>query len=127
MNANELNLAVAFAKALGHYHDSNPEVGMGPSRETLIKEVESLSGVKLDIKLVLDEWEKDDEYEKNSRHLCSACGRPMVERVNRRTGKPFWGCSGFPKCRGPKRKKEIQYYDLEYDDLLFGSDIEWWH
>ena len=33
---------------------------------------------------------------------CSACGRPMVERVAMRgknAGAPFLGCSGYPKCK----------------------------
>ena len=35
--------------------------------------------------------------------FCPRCGSPMVERVARRgsqSGRPFWGCSRFPKCRG---------------------------
>ena len=34
---------------------------------------------------------------------CPQCGRPMVERTTRRgpnAGSPFWGCSGYPGCRG---------------------------
>jgi len=31
---------------------------------------------------------------------CPKCGKPMVERSNRRTGQKFWGCSTFPACRG---------------------------
>jgi restriction system protein len=34
---------------------------------------------------------------------CPRCGSTMVERVARRgsrAGASFWGCSGFPKCRG---------------------------
>jgi restriction system protein len=34
---------------------------------------------------------------------CPKCGRPMVLREAKqgaRAGQAFWGCSGFPKCRG---------------------------
>lgn len=34
---------------------------------------------------------------------CPRCGNPMMKRVAKQgtnAGKPFWGCSAFPKCRG---------------------------
>ncbi len=34
---------------------------------------------------------------------CPSCGSPMMKRVASRgahAGKPFWGCSGYPRCRG---------------------------
>lgn len=37
---------------------------------------------------------------------CPACGRAMVRRVASKgasAGQPFWGCSGFPACRGTRR------------------------
>lgn len=30
---------------------------------------------------------------------CARCGVKMVERTARETGKHFWGCATFPKCR----------------------------
>jgi restriction system protein len=33
---------------------------------------------------------------------CAECGRSMVQRIAKRgtlAGQPFWGCSGYPKCR----------------------------
>ncbi len=33
---------------------------------------------------------------------CPACSSVMVQRRNRDTGQPFWGCSGFPRCRGTR-------------------------
>lgn len=35
----------------------------------------------------------------NNTHICPQCGQRLVERKRRSDGKPFWGCSGFPKCR----------------------------
>jgi predicted RNA-binding Zn-ribbon protein involved in translation (DUF1610 family) len=29
---------------------------------------------------------------------CPSCGIKMVERVARKTGKAFWGCTGYPNC-----------------------------
>lgn len=31
---------------------------------------------------------------------CARCGSTLVQRVNRRTGEHFLGCSRFPRCRG---------------------------
>ena len=31
---------------------------------------------------------------------CPNCGRPMILRTNKTKGNRFWGCSGFPQCRG---------------------------
>lgn len=33
---------------------------------------------------------------------CPDCGRPMVARKNKNTGRPFWGCTSFPRCRGTR-------------------------
>jgi restriction system protein len=36
---------------------------------------------------------------------CPACGQPMVVRTARkgeRTGSQFWGCSGYPDCKGTR-------------------------
>lgn len=36
---------------------------------------------------------------------CPRCGRAMIRRVAPKgsdAGKPFWGCSGFPDCRGTR-------------------------
>lgn len=35
--------------------------------------------------------------------LCPQCGKPMVVRTvktGERTGSKFWGCSGYPECKG---------------------------
>ncbi len=34
--------------------------------------------------------------------LCPACNSHMVQRHNRRSGEPFWGCPGFPRCRATR-------------------------
>ena len=31
---------------------------------------------------------------------CRQCGSSLVQRINRRTGEAFLGCSQFPRCRG---------------------------
>jgi DNA topoisomerase I len=30
---------------------------------------------------------------------CPVCGKPLIKRFAKRGGRPFVGCSGFPKCR----------------------------
>ena len=40
--------------------------------------------------------------EKAAKNLCPKCGSTMVLRETKKggnAGKPFWGCSSFPKCR----------------------------
>jgi four helix bundle suffix protein len=37
--------------------------------------------------------------------VCPSCGRPMLLRTARKgqkAGQPFWGCSGFPDCKGTR-------------------------
>ncbi len=37
---------------------------------------------------------------------CPACGKPMVQRTAKRgaqAGSSFWGCTGYPACRGTRR------------------------
>lgn len=41
------------------------------------------------------------DKKRTDKKICSSCGNPMVLRKatrGRNTGKPFWGCSEFPKC-----------------------------
>jgi len=38
--------------------------------------------------------------------LCPVCTKPMVQRTAKRgnqTGNTFWGCSGYPACRGTRQ------------------------
>lgn len=37
---------------------------------------------------------------------CDNCGSLMVERRRNSDGKPFWGCSKFPECKGIKKHGE---------------------
>jgi four helix bundle suffix protein len=40
---------------------------------------------------------------------CPRCGKPMVRRTARKgaqIGSPFWGCTGYPECRGTRRLDE---------------------
>jgi restriction system protein len=41
----------------------------------------------------------------NTTPICPKCGKPMVKRTTRQgsnAGNAFWGCSGFPGCRGTR-------------------------
>ena len=33
---------------------------------------------------------------------CPSCGASMVQRHNRQTRAPFWGCTAYPRCRGTR-------------------------
>ncbi len=44
-----------------------------------------------------------DLSDKSDGPACPVCGRPMLQRVARKgpnANRPFWGCSGYPDCRG---------------------------
>jgi four helix bundle suffix protein len=41
----------------------------------------------------------------DAKPACPNCGRPMVLRTARKgqkAGQPFWGCSGYPDCKGTR-------------------------
>ena len=33
--------------------------------------------------------------------FCPKCSKPMVQRTSKK-GEPFWGCSGYPNCKGTR-------------------------
>ncbi len=41
--------------------------------------------------------------------LCPRCGQPMVRRQARKDGSAFWGCSGYPACRGTMTNDGISH------------------
>jgi restriction system protein len=48
--------------------------------------------------------EQSDKSDKNS-PMCPLCGKSMCRRIARQgpfTGQAFWGCSGYPECKGRK-------------------------
>lgn len=54
-----------------------------------------------------EERRNQEETDRNdpSSPACPQCGRPMVRRTartGRNAGKPFWGCSQYPNCRGTR-------------------------
>ena len=46
----------------------------------------------------------------SSTKTCSRCGKEMVLRHNRQTGKAFYGCSGYPKCRNVVKNAQLSKY-----------------
>ena len=50
-----------------------------------------------------DRSDKSDEPAPSDNPPCPVCGQPMILRTARKgpkTGQPFWGCSGYPDCKG---------------------------
>ena len=39
--------------------------------------------------------------------MCPDCGKPLVEKMSR-YGKPFVGCSNYPKCRYIQKKAKTE-------------------
>lgn len=61
---------------------------------------------------------------------------PMVLRHRRSDGKPFWGCSKFPKCRGtrninpdgtPETNEDIEEREQESDEYDYFAYAPWGH
>ena len=54
---------------------------------------------------------------------CPACDKPMLKRIARqgpRAGRPFWGCTGYPDCRGTRPVEPTGESDVS--DLSDASD-----
>src|SRR6266581_1566999 len=46
---------------------------------------------------------RSDRADKSGKPACPVCGQPMVQRTARKgakAGQQFWGCSGYPDCKG---------------------------
>lgn len=44
-----------------------------------------------------------DKSDRSDKPVCPVCGKPMRKRTARagaRAGQAFWGCSGYPECKG---------------------------
>jgi restriction system protein len=42
----------------------------------------------------------DEPIRSRAAPACPKCAAEMVERTNRSSGQLFWGCTGYPRCRG---------------------------
>ena len=52
-----------------------------------------------------DRSESSSPSDASPRPACPRCGRSMVRRIARkgpRAGRPFWGCSAYPRCTGTR-------------------------
>lgn len=50
-----------------------------------------------------DGADRSDKSNPSDKPSCPVCGQPMLQRTARKgskTGQPFWGCSGYPDCKG---------------------------
>ncbi|MFZ4396358.1 MAG: four helix bundle suffix domain-containing protein [Kiritimatiellia bacterium] len=50
-----------------------------------------------------DRSDKSDKSDQPSAPACPKCGKPMRQRTARQgphAGESFWGCSGYPECKG---------------------------
>lgn len=43
---------------------------------------------------------------KAQKDRCPRCGDELAKRTNRNSGKTFWGCRNFPRCRGTRQSIE---------------------
>lgn len=50
--------------------------------------------------------QQHQQYVQGRQNLCPRCRSEMVERVAKKTGKKFFGCRNFPRCRGTRPSEE---------------------
>lgn len=60
----------------------------------------------------------------NSSPLCPKCNGRMVQRINRSTQEPFWGCSKFPECRGTRNIKEVIAQPQTAQPIFGGQPVQ---
>ena len=59
-----------------------------------------------------------EDYSRNMHRLegeeprCSKCNRPMKVRAAQKTGDLFWGCTGFPECKGTQPLTDLDWEKL---------------
>lgn len=59
----------------------------------------------LDVPGKSDKSDKSDESDEQITPVCPKCGKEMrrrTARIGTNAGSTFWGCSGYPKCRGTR-------------------------
>jgi restriction system protein len=50
--------------------------------------------------------DKSDTSDKSDTHVCPLCGKGMRRRTAKQgphAGQAFWGCSGYPECKGTRK------------------------
>ncbi|MBI3986248.1 MAG: four helix bundle protein [Lentisphaerae bacterium] len=53
--------------------------------------------------------DKSDRSDKSDAPACPVCGKPMRRRTAKQgphEGQAFWGCSGYPKCKGSRKMSD---------------------
>ena len=48
----------------------------------------------------------EQRAQKESAPMCTECGKPMTKRkakTGANAGQAFWGCTGYPECKGIRR------------------------
>lgn len=65
---------------------------------------ERMTRARLEVReLLSDKSDRPDLSDKNKTPFCPDCGKPMRQRTARtgpHAGESFWGCTGYPECKG---------------------------
>lgn len=87
--------AQAFARSLPI------ELIDGPALESMVRDIHGLSSqVPMSSQAAsIDVARAAASIAASGTPSCPKCSAPMIERRARSTGKRFWGCSTFPRCR----------------------------
>lgn len=68
-----------------------------------------VAAVQSDPKIVLAPITSEKSSQASSVPACPVCNSKMILRIaqkGKNAGRQFWGCSGFPKCRGTRQYSE---------------------
>ncbi|MGN0826945.1 MAG: NERD domain-containing protein [Kiritimatiellia bacterium] len=70
--------------------------------EAIVKLSESLDASRIQRHVLNLQARHSALSRENPRPNCPCCGRRMVLRTNRKTGEGFYGCPGYPSCKGTR-------------------------
>jgi restriction system protein len=67
---------------------------------------------------------RDEQQAEAGAPACPECGKPMRQRLakaGKKAGKPFWGCPGFPECKGTREIDAPRLPSTDADSRQEGS------
>ena len=73
-----------------------------------MQEIEKLKTLQTEreaLKSRTKQKETEKKAENHTETVCPECGKPMRKRTAKsgpKADQPFWGCTGFPECKGTR-------------------------
>jgi len=63
------------------------------------------------------------EIKRQGDPLCPLCGQALISRTNKKTGRSFWGCLDWKKCKG---SRQAGAFSVETVSVEIGGRIALW-